>query len=1030
MIKKYIQQEEVYVKRFGPKTMFLLQCGSFYEVYCCKKNGIFTSNRILEFARICDMTIANKRSKCAGLSVFMSGFPELHLEKYVKKLNDAGWTVAVHCQEPSCPKIRKELGIFSPGTNFETEECGSNRIMTVWIEVYDKTMLNKSPKVSCGIACIDIGSGDVYTFQCIENYFHNPTTFDELERFYCSYKPNELIVIHNCEDKQINDIIAFADIEARLIHKVSLSNTEGEWYKSAINAQKQTYHEEQLTKYYHISDYNVFYETHSLREREMATQCLVFLLNFLDFHNNDLVKQLKLPVFTNIEERVRLANHSLRQLNVIDIGNKSKYSSLMSLVNKCKTPMGRRFLAQKLLNPTTNTDYLKSEYDIIEHTISQYEHEEWKTIPSHLKNITDFERLFRKLILRRIVPSDLAVLFDNIKTIKDIRKIVSNDKKIANYLKYPTLINDLKTLKNKIKDSVNIKVAGKISSCRDFDDNIFNKGVFPELDKAEAAYIQANTKLEAIRQYLASFLSKEKNPIKIHQTEKSGLFLITTKKRFRTLKTLLEDMLCAKVANVKSLEMAKLAAADDAAAALNDDENEEVEVIELTGEQYGADSDEEFRKDFGIVSGVPSITGQATIDIKLIESPLKESRASGNNVRIDNIVITKLYHTIAQTKSNFKDILLSTFNSFVETFLQHKEEFEIIIEFVTKLDFLLTRVNVAISNNYCRPIINNDVEQSFIVAKDIRHPLIEHINTNELYVPNDISLGVDTMHTGIMLFGTNAVGKSSLIRSIGMSVVLAQAGFFVPCSSFIYKPYSSIFTRILGNDDIFKGLSTFAVEMSELSVIIKYAGENSLILGDELCSGTETTSALCIVSAGIELLHNKNASFIFATHFHELTERQELMNLKRLSLQHMVVRYDSQLKTLVYDRKLREGPGNKLYGLEVCKSLSMPPEFLDLANAYRCKYGNQQNVVLNSAESHYNVRKLKTQCEMCGCDATEIHHMLPQKDADERGYIGSAHKNHPANLMSICRNCHDKFTKGNIKHKRVKTSDGMRFDTI
>ena len=101
------------------------------------------------------MRIANKRSKCDGLSVFMSGFPELHLEKYVKKLNDAGWTVAVHCQDPTCPKIRKEMGIFSPGTNFESIEGGTNRTMTVWIEVYNKTKLNKNPKVSCGIACVD-----------------------------------------------------------------------------------------------------------------------------------------------------------------------------------------------------------------------------------------------------------------------------------------------------------------------------------------------------------------------------------------------------------------------------------------------------------------------------------------------------------------------------------------------------------------------------------------------------------------------------------------------------------------------------------------------------------------------------------------------------------------------------------------------------------------------------------------------------------------------------------------------------------
>ena len=130
----------------------------------------------------------------------------------------------------------------------------------------------------------------------------------------------------------------------------------------------------------------------------------------------------------------------------------------------------------------------------------------------------------------------------------------------------------------------------------------------------------------------------------------------------------------------------------------------------------------------------------------------------------------------------------------------------------------------------------------------MRHCLIEHLQTNELYVANDISLGFDKCN-GILLYGTNAVGKSSLIRSIGICIVLAQAGMFVPCSEFTYKPYCKIFTRILGNDDIFKGLSTFAVEMSELRTILNNSDENSLILGDELCSGTETNSAISIFLA-------------------------------------------------------------------------------------------------------------------------------------------------------------------------------------
>ena len=111
-------------------------------------------------------------------------------------------------------------------------------------------------------------------------------------------------------------------------------------------------------------------------------------------------------------------------------------------------------------------------------------------------------------------------------------------------------------------------------------------------------------------------------------------------------------------------------------------------------------------------------------------------------------------------------------------------------------------------------------ETAFFEAKDLRHPLIEHLQKSEIYVPNDISLGSDNY--GTLLFGTNAVGKSSLIRSIGIAIVLAQSGMFVPCSSFVYRPYMQLFTRILGNDNIFKGLSTFAVEMSELRTILKY----------------------------------------------------------------------------------------------------------------------------------------------------------------------------------------------------------------
>ena len=151
------------------------------------------------------------------------------------------------------------------------------------------------------------------------------------------------------------------------------------------------------------------------------------------------------------------------------------------------------------------------------------------------------------------------------------------------------------------------------------------------------------------------------------------------------------------------------------------------------------------------------------------------------------------------------------------------------VSYVTMLDMVIAKAHVAKKYNYCRPYINENKHKSFLKATNMRHSLIEHLQTQEIYVPNDISLGDE--HDGILLYGTNAVGKSSLIRSIGICVILAQSGMFVPCSTFEYKPYTALFTRILGNDNIFKGLSTFAVEMSELRTILRIADKNSFNFG-------------------------------------------------------------------------------------------------------------------------------------------------------------------------------------------------------
>ena len=276
------------------------------------------------------------------------------------------------------------------------------------------------------------------------------------------------------------------------------------------------------------------------------------------------------------------------------------------------------------------------------------------------------------------------------------------------------------------------------------------------------------------------------------------------------------------------------------------------------------------------------------------------------------------------------------------------------------------------------------------------------------------------------------MGKTSFIKSVGIAIIMAQAGLYVPCSSFVYKPYRTIFTRILGNDNLFKGLSTFAVEMTELRAILMLADAHSLVLGDELCSGTESDSALSIFTAGLEILHEKKSTFLFATHFHEITKYEEITALERLKMLHMAVHYNKENNALVYDRKLREGPGESMYGLEVCKSLNLPDAFLQRAHDIRMKYRPERQNILSLSPTHYNAKKIVGNCEICkNKKASEVHHLQHQKNASaQNDYIQTFHKNHIANLLNICEDCHQKIHKSGHQHKVVKTTAGYKLQRI
>ena len=389
-----------------------------------------------------------------------------------------------------------------------------------------------------------------------------------------------------------------------------------------------------------------------------------------------------------------------------------------------------------------------------------------------------------------------------------------------------------------------------------------------------------------------------------------------------------------------------------------------------------------------------------------------------NNVKISGSIIDEISDEIILIRQ--KVIALTS-----KLFLEKLEEFETNYNFLDEIANKIAQIDVSLSSaivakkyNYSKPIINSKK----LKIKDLRHPLIEINQENGIYVPNDIDFN---QYDGMLLYGINSSGKSSLMKSVGIAVILAQAGFFVSATKMEFSLYDSIFTRIISKDNLSKGLSTFAVEMMELKNIFKRATSNSLILGDEISHGTETLSALSIVAASIIKLAKFKSNFIFATHLHQLVSLDEINSLKNVVAKHLEVYFDEKQGRLIYNRKLQDGNGSSVYGLEFAKSLYMDEEFLKIANDIRKKVTNEYDeleLITKQKKSKYNKNLFVTTCAICGKIAEDVHH-IKEKNQAKNGYIDTFHKDHKYNLIPLCKLHHKMVHNGELNIKGFITTD-------
>jgi DNA mismatch repair protein MutS len=1034
---EYFKLTAQYLEEYGPNTVVLYQTGSFLEIYTYYDPAadMYYGSRAVDIARMLDLKLANTNRVYVDprtrkeKHVYMSGFNvDYSAEKYIRQLQELHFTVVIFLEDPQtesdrarkAPKTRSLHSIVSPGTYLATATDDAatpgaltNNIACVWIDrkipksaaTFRLPTQTTTPQVFIGIAMVDVFTGATSVFQYSELNANTKDmkAYDELDNFLHINRPNEVIFIHNVDITPIIQYLELDNALAPLIRRVDIDAEGATTAVRARNCAKQIYQAEVVRKFYTADAAPATFAI--IDPHELAAQAFVYLLEDIFRHNPNLVKKLAPPQFENHSGTLILANHSLKQLNMIDDGVTSndatapRFSCVANFLNMCVTPMGRRHFNYSLFHPSYPTTdckraALQAEYDITETLLQDVfngEHavDTWKMALAGIKDLAKYER---QILNHKTPPATFYHIHQNIAQTRTLLDIIEKNPQLAHYfvtykdIAAPTVMQAMDCITAAITAHIDLDAAATITHTHaEYTTPFIAHTASTAIKVATENYNTAIAQLAALKTYLNSLGAPD--AVTVCETDKEGVItLVATARRWALIESALPRTPTI------------------------------IEGTTITASK-------------GMFSYV-SISSKETGAKQRLQSADVDTLCSRARIYKKDLIDSST-DAYARFISYFESTLLA--------------DLATVSAFISTADVIFAKASLAYSYGYCKPKLGGGA--SYIQAECLRHPLIEQILTSSLYVPNNLAVGAaaDTAaaitleeraatrpqrmlsmathngdsHTtrpqGMLLYGTNMVGKTSFIKSAGIAIIMAQAGIYVPATSFEYSPYQYIFTRILGTDNLFKGQSTFATEMLELRTILQLANSSSLVIGDELCSGTETASAVGIFMSGVRHLYQAGASFLFATHLHELANFPEYLALMpRMRMCHMRVHYDRVTDALVYDRQICEGSGDTMYGLEVCAFLKMPDVFLQQAYQYRADFiASAEPDILSLTPSRYNTKKLKgTKCEACGAAvSTEIHHTIEQHTANPAGLVTTPHgarihKNHPANLVALCESCH------------------------
>lgn len=785
LMKQYFQ-----VKAQHPEAVLLFRVGDFYETFA---DDALIASKVLGI-------VLTKRANGAAMSVPLAGFPHHSIDVYLPRLVRAGYKVAV-CDQLEDPKLTKKI-----------VKRGVTELVTPGIAFNDQLLEQKEhnflagltfDKEKCGAAFLDVSTG---TFQVAEG------SLDYISTLLSSFAPKELLVPKGYE-KGVRE--RFGD----------------NWYISTLEEWAFVYDSsvERLKKQLGVDSLKGF----AIDMYPLGVTSAGALLIYLEQTQHAGLKNI--CSISRIDESrfVWMDRFTFRNLEIFSAAGGGEGVSLVSVIDRCSSPMGARLLRTWLTMPSMDIQELNSRYDVVQYLMDN--RHDLEQLQECIGNVGDLERIISRAATGKIAPREVMQLKRGLSQITPIMHLCSG-KGCAPMDSMMDSLDGCSELLESLGKTMHPDPAAAVGK-----GDVIASGFCAELDELRSLAHNSKEILLDIQQ---------------REMERTGITSLKIK----------YNSVFGYFLEVRNTHKDKVP-------------EDWIRKQTLVGaERY------------------------ITAELKDYEEKIlgAEEKIYMLETRIYGELVAEIQKNIARIQSNCRVL--------------------------ARLDTLAGFAELAISNRYCRPEMNDGYS---IDIKAGRHPVIETLMPHgEEFVANDVFLDNNSQQI-IILTGPNMAGKSALLRQTALIVLMAQIGSFVPADSARIGYCDKLFTRVGASDNISRGESTFMVEMLETSMILHNLSSRSLVLLDEIGRGTSTYDGMSIARAIVEFIHEygDGAKTLFATHYHELNDLENIY--PRVKNFHIAVKEVD--KKVIFLRKLKEGGVAHSFGLHVARMAGMPRQVIDSA---------------------------------------------------------------------------------------------------